>query len=447
VEWDIFSFCVLLSSGLVITAWILSYRLTAARSREQVIPWLRTWSLKGLLGPFVLWILMNVGLSFSLQPFMPQIQAAQNKGGPWFPVFMIVVVAGLFVISSYWSAVTLTWALFRAASDLDAEARKQFKSCCRTCVIAMCIPAVLLVLLGGWTVAGLGITAVAAVTAGYAGALVHAAKIPPSYSRAVARIKFGKYAEAEWEIIRELERCEDDFDGWMMMADLYANHFHDLQEAQRTIAEICEHPGTTAPQFSLALQRLADWHLKLADDAEGARRALQVICDRLPGTHLARMAQLRINQLPRTAEEARERRNSVPIPLPALGDSLDAQRDPVDTQLGKARARELVDDCVERLKADPNDVAAREKLARLMAERLDRADLAIEQLTLLLEMPDQPDPKRADWLSLIAAWHLKYRDDHEAGRRSLETLIREFPKTPQALAARRRLQLLERNAG
>src|SRR5205823_4090341 len=121
--------------------------------------------------------------------------------------------------------------------------------------------------------------------------------------RAIAKMKFGKYTEAEWEIIRELEKSEDDFEGWMMMAELYANHFHDLAEAEQTILEICDQPRTTLPQLSIALHRLADWHLKLACDPDAARRALQMICDRARGTHLARMAQLRLQQLPATAEE------------------------------------------------------------------------------------------------------------------------------------------------
>src|SRR5205814_9783869 len=87
-----------------------------------------------------------------------------------------------------------------------------------------------------------------------------------------------------------------------------------------------------------------------------------------------------------------------------------------------------------------NDIAARERLARLFADRLARDDLGIEQITLLLNMPDQEDAKRAEWLSLAAAWQIKYRQDFDLGRKLLERLIREFPDSPQAFGARRRLQ-------
>jgi hypothetical protein len=70
--------------------------------------------------------------------------------------------------------------------------------------------------------------------------------------------------------------------------------------------------------------------------------------------------------------------------------------------------------------------------------------LAIEQLELLLGMPDQADSKKAEWLSLIAAWQLKYRNDREAGRAILERLVKEYPMSGQAFAARRRIELMDR---
>ena len=442
----LFIFNLVVCLGLVGTACFLSWRLASRNTARQEIRWLLRWSGKGLVFPLVLWALMNVGLSFTLQPFMPQVQAAQNRGGNWLPAFMRVMAVGLFVISSYWSAATLGWALWRAGARLDEEKRSELKQLCKTSLMAMIVPAIVIVLVGGLGSVGLAATLIAAVSAGWGASVVtRAIKAPPMYSRAVARLKLGKYAEAEWEIIRELERCEDDFEGWMMMAELYATHFNDLAEAQNTIAQICEQPSTKPGQFSIALHRLADWHLKLADDPEGARRALQVICDRLPGTHLARMARLRINQLPRSAAEARERRNAAPVPMPALGTLLDEEPAESPGNLDRAQAAELANDCVDRLNRDPNDVSAREKLARLLAEHLDGADQAIEQLKLLLDIPGQPDLKRAEWFSLIAAWHLKYRHDTESGRKALERLIEHFPQTPQAVAARRRLELLNRD--
>src|SRR5262249_13200197 len=159
----------------------------------------------------------------------------------------------------------------------------------------------------------------------------------------------------------ELERYEDDFQGWMMLAELYANQFSDLAEAEQTILDICDQPKTTPSQISVALHKLADWYLKHAQDPEAARRALQMICDRLPGTHLARMAHLRINQLPHSPQELLEQQGASPIPLPALGDVLD--QPPPEMKVSRARAKEMAEECVQRLNHDPNNIGAREKLA------------------------------------------------------------------------------------
>jgi thioredoxin-like negative regulator of GroEL len=108
----------------------------------------------------------------------------------------------------------------------------------------------------------------------------------------------------------------------------------------------------------------------------------------------------------------------------------------------RAAAVRMAHDCVERLRQDPNNVPLRERFARLLAEQLGDPDRAIDQLKLLLNMPDQPRSRRAEWLSLIAAFHLKHREDPGAGRAMLEQIVRDYSDTPQAFAARRRLQLL-----
>lgn len=435
-----FAGLLVLSGILVAIGWGMTFRLTPEPVRPQVLRWLRGWSAKGLLAPLIIWSAMNLGLSWRLQPFMPEVQAAQNSGGDWVPEFLRVAAIGLFVISSYWAAGTLVWTLVGTGKAIDEEARKDFKALCWTCSLGLLIPALLVLALAGWAGCGVAALMILVPLAGYTPALLTPHQLPPMYARAVARIKFGKYSEAEWEIIRELEKCEDDVEGWMMLADLYANHFHDLNEAERTIMELCDQPKLTPTQLSVALHRLADWQLKLAQDPDAARRSLQVICDRLKGTHLARMAQLRMGQLPKTAEDLREQQQVQPIPLPALGDHLDQQ--PIESDPAEAARDAHV--CVERLKQDPNHIGAREKLARLYAEGLKRVDLGIEQIQLLLNSPGQSDMKRAEWLGLLAAWHLRYRQDKATARHYLERLIQEFPQTPQAFAARRRLELLNK---
>ncbi len=89
----------------------------------------------------------------------------------------------------------------------------------------------------------------------------------------------------------------------MMLAELYANQFHDLAEAEKTILDLCAESSATLPQISIALNRLADWQLNLREDPLAARRVLEEICRRMPGTLLALTARNRINQLPATMAE------------------------------------------------------------------------------------------------------------------------------------------------
>ena len=307
-----------LATALIAGSWVMALRLTLPSKRRQLSRWLLSWLLKGLALPAFAWVIMNLGLSWNFPPFMPQVQAAQNHGGDWAPEFLEAVGAGLFILSSYWTAATLGWVLWAAYRAMRPEPRKDFKSVCRTSFLAIIIPVLLMLMLGGWTTLGLAVTSFLAIVVGSEPKLMEAKKLPPQYARAIARLKFGKYVDAEQEIIRQLEAHHDDFEGWLMLAGLYANHFNDLPEAQRTVLEICQQPDLPPDQLSLALHRLADWHLKLGQDPDAARRALLLICDRLAGSQLAQTARLRINQLPQAPEELRRHSKSTVSTLPCL---------------------------------------------------------------------------------------------------------------------------------
>lgn len=436
----IYLFTVLGALVFITIVAVTVYRLSRENERRDNLRRLLPWLVKGLIFPFALWVVMNLGISWQLQPFMPQVQAAQNSGTNWIPAFLHVTAAGLFAISSYWAAVTLGWVLFKIGSGLEGEDRSDYRALCLTSVIGMALPAIGLIWAGGWLTLGLALGALFLPIAGYAPSVLHRVKLPPMYSSAIAKMNFGKYAEAEWEIIRQLENWENDSNGWLMLADLHANRFHDLTEAEQIVLEICDQPTATPSQISVALHKLADWQLKLAGDPDAARRALQVICDRLPGSHLARMAQLRSGQLPRTAEELREQSVPQVVPLPAL--SFDESPAEAEAVFDAGQAVALVNQLTERLTHNPNDVSVREKLARVLAGRLGKADLAIEQIELLLGMSEPSHNKRAEWLGLIAAWQLKFNHDPDTARQMMERVVREFPNSPQAFAAQRRLNLM-----
>ena len=432
---------VIILSGLVVAVFHYFRRLVGDE-RSDGRRWFWIWVCKGLAVPLIVWMVWNVGVLPGLPALMPQIARAQAARTNWLPAFFEVLASAVCVIGSYWAAVSFAW--FVAFIAQREEIRSDFLGACLVWSVIMLPLALLIFYVGGWTMAGLAVVLWLLPIANSALPLLARKKVGPLYSRAIAKIKMGKYDDAEWEVIHELEKCEDDFEGWMMLAELYATHFDDLAGAQRTVQDICAQPNATPSHISVALHRLADWQLKIGEDPVAARRSLDEICQRMPGTHLAKMARHRINQLPASREEFQEQRNGRTIHMPALNDSLVEETPPSNaSKISRDEDAAQANRCVEKLKQDPDNVTAREELARLFAERLERPELGIEQIELLLEMPAQPQQKVAEWLSLMAAWQFKYRHNAEEARNILERLVREYPQSAQAFAAQRHLKLME----
>jgi hypothetical protein len=403
--------------------------------------WFKHWAIRGLGLPVLLWIIFNLGGSPVLPPLVTQVILGQVGGG-WLGRMVALTVPALVIISSYWAGLTCIWLVVAFASHRNQ--RREFIITSLFWCAVMSPLAWLTVHAGGWEAVGFAAILCFGpiVHYAYAAAGTETFVPPPLYTRAIVNLKFGKYNEAEAEVIQELEKHEEDFDGWMMLADLYANNFHDLAEADRTVRGLITQPNITPTQISIAFHRLADWHLKLRDDPVAARHALEQISRQIPGTHLDHMARLRINQLPATAKELLEQRKGRTLRMPPLNDSLDSPPAPEPVAVDRTAAAAQANQCVEQLKQDPNDVAAREKLAHILAEQLGKAAAAVEQVGLLMDMPDQPEPKMAEWLALIAAWQFSYCQDWDAARKSLERLVRDYPQSPHAFAAQRRLSLM-----
>jgi hypothetical protein len=432
----------LASSILVLAAFILLalhyWREVAASQRASSLRPFWNWVGKGVCVPILWWVFFNSGLW--MPPLIPQIEMAPPGGGR-VTMWVRLSAVALLVIASYWAGVTF----FLLAGLISSRVtdRKEFFVLCAVWSVPM-VPIGWLILHGlNWAWAGFALFLWLWPIVHTKAALVVPIKRHPTYSRATARVKFGKYAEAEWAVIQELETCEDDVEGWLMLAELYARHHRDLTAAEKTIHETCGQPNITPSQIGVALHRLADWHLNLADDPVAARKALEQISRRFPGTHLDKMARLRASQLPASQEELREQRKTKLIHLPALHDDLHQSEDQSASRSSASEAAIRANKYVDQLTRDPDNASAREGLARLFAEPLEQVDLAIEQVRLLLEMPDQPPSKRAEWLSLIAAWQIRYRNDPQAALETLRQIVVEYPQSPQAFAAQRRLNLMD----
>src|SRR5438309_8295493 len=136
----IFFVATVVSALIIGLGWGMAYRLASYSQRKQRLHSLLVWSARGLVLPALVWMLMNFGISWYLQPFMSEVQWAQNSGKPWFPTYLEVVGRGFFLLSTYWTAITLGWSLFAAGRKAEGEVRKSFNGLCWTCLLALVTP-------------------------------------------------------------------------------------------------------------------------------------------------------------------------------------------------------------------------------------------------------------------------------------------------------------------
>jgi len=401
------------------------------------------WTVKGIAFPALVWALVNLGLSRKFPPFVPRLAEAQAHHWPWFFWWVEAAIVGLAAVAFCWAAVTYSWIfgiiLTRSQQKLELALTAGLVG-----LVSGSVGAIMVYYFGAQT-------APAAVTIFLLPIVhltLHHAEVfapIPTYSKAMARIKFGKYSEAEWAVINELEKSDKDFDGWMLLAELYATKYRKMTDSAQVILDICNDPNTQPVQISLACHKLADWQLEIWENPDGARNALELLCRKVPNSHFAKMAQQRISQLPRDEKELEERKKPKPMRLPSLREEFKptvSREDPG----AKITAKTDADRLVEKLTEDPNDFDARERLARILAEELNQPDLAIEQLNLLIELADPSDEQKGKWLAQIAAWELYLKNDPERFRTVLKQIIADYPQTSHAFAAQRRLYLLDMDA-
>ena len=385
----------------------------------------QAWDVMALWGP-----------AWGLQPLTPDF------GGGRLSSFAAGSAVIALLTGIAWTSCTLVWLLPQVTKRIRRRAEL------RGWVLLTGIPT-LLVCLGAirshqWLLIGSLVTLALWVLMNAALKLVHIPHV--NYTQALTRLKSGKYAEAEDAILAQLEEKEDDFDGWMLLASLYVDQFHELAEARSTIQSLTAQPDLSPYQISHALNRLADWELRLGNDPVGARAALGEIIRRCAGTPFARVAEHRIRQLPLNQAELEEHRQPRTLALPALRETKSETSAAPDTAITLLEARQEEAQLIERLQHRPDDASLYTRLARVLAERLDRLEDARRQLQRARQLPDNSPTQLAEWLALEASWELRDRRREGQARLLLQRLMREHPGTPQSLAARRRLDLLDQAA-
>lgn len=304
---------ILITVGLgwsVLTVWEDFNERQEAKNRLPFWPW----CFRGWVAPVLVVTLFNTGWPGRWPPLLGGLTTVTGAGWPSWEAFWETECLAVASIGVGWAMVGFSWLLgfVMREAPRSLEWPRMF---------ALWGILALPVVGAAGLFFGIAGAALALVGCGYLltkGALdaLPRRRPAPAYSKAIAKLKMGKLEEAEWAVIAQLEQFENDFQGWMLLAEVYAEHYGDMAAAEQTVLELCAQDHINGSEMAVALHRLADWYLRLADDPAGARFALEEIVRRLPGTHLEKMARQRIDRLPATREaweeEKRGRTYAVP---------------------------------------------------------------------------------------------------------------------------------------
>jgi len=264
----------------------------------------------------------------------------------------------------------------------------------------------------------------------------------PLYSIAIAKRKGGHYQKAIRHIMGQLEKFPNDVTGQLMLAEIQAEDLQDLPAADLTIQRFCNQPGHAPANIALALNQLADHYLKMAQDPEGARQALQKIVDLLPNSPQAQQAEQRLAHL-MTREDLLEARERTPIRLEEGAKNIGLMKDSSVLLKPETDPAEKAADYVKHLEQFPQDTEAREKLAAIYAEHYQRHDLAILQLESLIEQPNQPAKDVVRWLNQVADFQVRRGDNYDTVKPTLERIVDLYPARAYAENARQRIEHLK----
>ena len=265
----------------------------------------------------------------------------------------------------------------------------------------------------------------------------------PYYSIAHSLRMKGKFLEAVVEIRKQLARFPNDFEGVALLAGIQAENLQDLPGAEITLNHFCGRPNPPPKQVAAAMNHLADWQLKLAQDADAARAALEKIITRFPDTELALLAAQRIAHLGGPGNILLAAHNRQLLAVPEGVKNIGLLESSEHLRPAEIDPAKLAADYVKHLERHPLDTEVREKLAIIYADNYQRLDLATGELEQLIEEPNQPSKRVAHWLNLLADLQIRHGADYDTVRGTLEKIVERFPDLAVAEMARTRLGRLK----
>lgn len=264
----------------------------------------------------------------------------------------------------------------------------------------------------------------------------------PFYSIARAKVKLGRYQDAIAEVRKQLAKFPQDYEGWMLLAEIHGDNLKDNDAAQGFVQEILSHSDHAPRNVAFALGRSADWHLLHKSDREAARESLQQIIFRYPDTEFANAAAQRIAHLASDkmlADQKDRPRIALTRHEEKLGLMGETAKPVLPTEAPEAAAGRLV----KHLDEFPLDAEAREELAGIYAKHYHRLDLAADQLDQLIGAPGVLPKQVARWLNMLADFHIQFAADRPSAEAALKRIADLFPNTAAAAAAEKRIAYID----
>ena len=265
----------------------------------------------------------------------------------------------------------------------------------------------------------------------------------PYYSIAQAKRQRREFLQAVVAIREQLARFPNNFEGVMLLAGIQAEDLQDLPSAEITLNHFCDQPEPPPRQFAAAMNQLADWQIKLVQDFDSARAALEKIIARFPDTELSLRAAQRIAHLGGTEKQVMSSLDRQPVAMPEGVKNVGLLASSEHLRPVEADPTKLAAAYVKHLEEHPLDTEAREKLAVIYAGHYQRLDLAAGELNQLMETPNQPAKRVAHWLNLLADLQVQHGADYETVRGTLQQIVERFPDLAAGEMARTRLGRLK----
>ena len=263
----------------------------------------------------------------------------------------------------------------------------------------------------------------------------------PVYSTAMMKRSRGDYHGARLDIHHQLQRFPTDVQGQMLLAEIEAQDFKDLRAAEIVVERFVNQPDHAPANIAYALNSMADWHLKFAQDRDAARASIERIIEKLPDSEWALRAAQRVAHLGNTELlMGRDNRRTFKVTHIEGDPGLEAR--PGAFSHVEADPAEMATGYVEHLIMFPHDTDAREKLAQLYARHYRRLDLAQDQMEQLIQHPNQPAKQVVRWLHLLADWQVEHGVSCDNVRATLQRIIDLHPDAASAITTQKRIELL-----